>query len=299
MTVVRMQILLPYSIAILDGEYEIYAARHLRTLRFSHPEYITYEAEAVREILECEGKSLASMDFTTDVDISQIQNVMNEFARCANITLTTVNRLVAWYRAQTKRHYITELVLPQVEFALFSVVEPVRRDLRLYRYKEPRPVNEILSDEEMEVLKQNVSNPQPPPLEELLLLDAEEALSQHRYKECILICWSAIESIFDPLIRAKLKERLPDIGFDIGQAGWNIERDLWFFTRLDVLPRLLADFSFKGLPDDFWNRLQSSRNVRNQVVHEGEDVEEDDAANTLAVTREFVNAVKAFRGNIN
>jgi hypothetical protein len=26
-------------------------------------------------------------------------------------------------------------------------------------------------------------------------------------------------------IRAKLKERLPDIGFDIGQAGWNIERD--------------------------------------------------------------------------
>jgi len=86
------------------------------------------------------------------------------------------------------------------------------------------------------------------------------------------------------LIRAKLKEKLPDIGFDIGQAGWNIESDLWFLTRLDVLPRLLADFSFKELPDDFWNRLQHSRNVRNQVVHEGGDVEEYDAANTLVVT---------------
>jgi len=295
MTVVRMQILLPYSIAILDGEYEVYAARRIRTIRFSHPEYITYEAEPVKEILECEGKSLALMDFTTDVDISLIQNVMNEFARCANITLTTVNRLVAWYRIQTRRHYITELVLPQVEFALLNVVEPVRRDLRLYRYKELRPVNEILSNEEMEVLKQNVSNLKPPPLEDLLLLDAEDALSQHRYKECVLICWSAIESIFDPLIRVKLKERLPDIGFDIGQAGWNIERDLWFFTRLDILPKLLADFSFKELPDNFWNRLQSSRNIRNQVVHEGGDVEEDDAANTLAVTRDFVNAIKDFR----
>jgi hypothetical protein len=134
-------------------------------------------------------------------------------------------------------------------------------------------------------------------LTDRLLLDAEEALSQHRYKECILICWSAIESTFDPLLRAKLKERLPDIGFDVGQPGWNIERDLWFFTRLDVLPRLLADFSFKELPDDFWNRLQRSRNVRNRVVHEGEEVEEDDAANTLVVTREFVLAVEAFREN--
>ena len=62
---------------------------------------------------------------------------------------------------------------------------------------------------------------------------------------------------------------------------------------------LLADFFFKELPDDFWNRLQRSRNVRNLVVHEGEDVEEDDAANTLAVTRDFVYAVKAFRDGIS
>jgi hypothetical protein len=53
--------------------------------------------------------------------------------------------------------------------------------------------------------------------------------------------------------------------------------------------------------DDFWNRLQRSRNVRDcfasylatprNVVHEGEDVEENDAANTLAVTQEFVHNV--------
>ena len=58
-----------------------------------------------------------SMDFTTDVDLEIDQNVLNEFTRCANITLTTTNRLVDWYRVQTGRHHVMELVLPQIEYA--------------------------------------------------------------------------------------------------------------------------------------------------------------------------------------
>jgi hypothetical protein len=294
----RSQILLPHLIAIPDGAYEVYAARHVRTIQLSHPTQIVYETEFGQEVILCEEQSLVSMDFSTDVDLMEAQNVVNEFSRCTNITLTTANRLIDWYRVQTGRHHITQLVFPQLVFAQLIDVGPPMRSLQVYRHEETRPVDEPLSDDEVQTLRQNLIKRQPPPLEELLLLDAEEAFSQHRYKECTLICWSAIESIFDPLIRAKLKERLPDIGFDIGQAGWNIERDLWFFTRLDVLPRLLSDFSFKELPDDFWNRLQLSRNVRNQVVHEGEDVEEDDAQKTLAVTREFVHAAKAFRESV-
>jgi len=295
MKTISMQILLPFMIAIPEGAYQVYAARHIRTIQISYPMKVVYETRSGREVILCEEQSLVSMDFATEVDLTEIQNVRNEFYRCTNITLTTTNRLIDWYRVQTGRHHITQLVFPQIEFAQLIDVGPPSRSLRVYRHEETRPVDEPLSNDEVQTLRQNLIKRQPPLLEEILLLDAEEALSQHRYKECILICWSAIESIFDPLIRAKLKERLPDIGFDIGQAGWNIERDLWFFTRVDVLPRLLADFSFKELPDDFWNRLQRSRNVRNQVIHEGEDVEEDDAANTLAVTREFVKAMEAFR----
>ena len=306
MRTIQMQILLPHSIAIPDGAYEVYAARHVRTIQLLRPTQIVYETDLRQEVILCEEQSLVSMDFVTDVDLTEVQNVRNEFSRCANIrktkssvseanTLTTANRLIDWYRVQTGRHHIIQLVFSQIEFAQLIDVGSPSRSLRIYHHEETRPVDEPLSDDEVQTLRQNLIKRQSPPLEEILLLDAEEALSQHRYKECILICWSAIESIFDPLIRAKLKESLPDIGFDIGQAGWNIERDLWFFTRLDVLPRLLSDFSFKELPDDFWNRLQRSRNVRNQVIHEGEDIEEDDAANTLAVTREFVKAMEAFR----
>ena len=287
-----MQILLPFTIVIPNGAYQVYAARHLRALQLSRPTQIVYETELGQEIISCEEQSFVSMDFETDVDLTETQNVRNEFSRCANITLTTANRLIDWYRVQTGRHHVIPLVFQQIEFAMLIDLGPPKNVLWVHRYKAPQPVDEPLSDDGVQTLRQKVQNPQPPPLTDRLLLDAEELFSQHRYKECILICWSAIESIFDPLIRAKLKERLPDIGFDIGQAGWNIERDLWFFTRLDVLPRLLADFSFKELPDDFWNRFQRSRNVRNQVVHEAEDVEEDDAANTLAVTQEFVNAIK-------
>lgn len=298
-----MQILLPFMIAIPEGVYQVYAARHVRTIQLSHPTQVVDETGSGQEIVLCEEQSLVSMDFETDVDLTEIQNVRNEFSRCANITLATANRVIDWYRVQTGRHHITPLVFQQIEFARLIDLGPPEGVLQEHRYETPQPVNEPLRDDEVLSLRQNLRNPQPPLLTDRLLLDAKEALSQHRYKECILICWSAIESIFDPLLRAKLKERLPDIGFEMGQAGWNIERDLWFFTRLDVLPRLLADFSFKEVPDDFdklnpadfWNRLQRSHNVRNRVVHEGEDVEEDDAAETLAVTREFVHAAKVLR----
>lgn len=292
-----MQLLLPHLIAIPEGEYQVYAARYICTIQLSHPTQIVYETEFGQSILLCEEQSLVSMDFVTDVDLTEVQNVGNEFSRCTSITLTAANRLIDWYRVQTGRHHITQLVFPQIEFARLIDLGPPRSVLRWYRYEAPQPVDEPLNSDEVQTLRQNLVNPQPPLLTDRLILDAEEALSQHRYKECILICWSVIESIFDPLIRAKLKEKLLDIGFDIGQAGWNIERDLWFLTRLDVLPRLLANFSFRELPDDFWNRLQRSRNVRNRVVHEGGDVEEDDAANILAVTREFVNTIKDFRDN--
>ena len=246
MTRIRLELLLPYSIAIPANEYEVYAARHLRKIEISHPTQIVHETDTGSEILSCEAQSLVSMAFTTDVDLEIDQNVLNEFARCANITLTTTNRLVDWYRVQTGRHHVTALVLPQIEFARLSAFGPPMRQLIVYRYKPSVQIDEILSDDEVQILQQNLVKTVPPPLEELLLLDAEEAFSQHRYKECTLICWSIIESTFDPLIRAKLKEKLPDIGFDIGQSGWNIERNLWFFTRLDVLPRLLASPFAKG-----------------------------------------------------
>jgi hypothetical protein len=292
-----MQILLPYLIAIPSGGYEVYAARHIRTLEVSQPAEITYDTRLGQQGLSCEEQSLVSMDFETDVDLTETRNVRNEFSRCASITLTTANRLIDWYRVQTGRHHIIPLVFPQIQFAQLIDIGPPRHTLWLYHHEETTPTDEPLDAGEIQTLRQNLQNRQPPELTDRLLLDAAEALNQHRYKECILICWSAIESTLDPLLRAKLRDRLPDISFDIGQPGWNIERDLWFFTRLDVLPRLLANFSFRELPDDFWNRLQRSRNARNQVVHQAEDVVEEDAQNTLDVTLEFVAAVEGFRNS--
>jgi hypothetical protein len=295
---IQMQILLPHLIAIPDGVYEVYAARHLRTLHLSQPTQISHDTEFGQEVLPCLEQSLVSMDFETDRDLTETQNVRNEFARCTNITLTTANRLIDWYRVQTGRHHITPLVFPQVQFAQLIDTGPPRRSLQVYyHHEETTPTDEPLNAEEVQTLRQNLQNPQPPELTDRLLLDAKDALNQHRYKECVLICWSAIESTLDPLLRAKLRDRLPDIGFDIGQPGWNIERDLWFFTRLDVLPRLLTNFSFRELPNDFWNRLQRSRNARNQVVHQAEEVAEEDAQNALDVTLEFVAAVEGFRNS--
>jgi hypothetical protein len=151
MTRIRLELLLPYSIAIPAKEYEVYAARHVRKITVSHPVQIVYETKTGPEILSCEVQSLVSMDFTTDVDLEIDQNVLNEFARCANITLTTTNSLVDWYRVQTGRHHITELVLPQIEYARLSILGPPMRQLRVYRYEPSAQIDEILSDDEMQI----------------------------------------------------------------------------------------------------------------------------------------------------
>ena len=110
-----MQILLPLMIAIPDGAYEVHAARHIRAIQLSRPMRVVYETDFGQEVILCEEQSLVSMDFVTDVDLTKVQNVRNEFSRCANITLTTANRLIDWYRVQTERHHITPLVFPQIE----------------------------------------------------------------------------------------------------------------------------------------------------------------------------------------
>jgi len=293
--ITQIQFLLPYQIALPDGEYEVYAARRLRKLYLNHPDELVYE-EAVRRVtVPSDGKSVVSANFTTDINLTDAQSALNEFKRCSNITLTSVNRLIRWYRVQTDRYYATELELGEVWFILFSVIEPRRQGIK-FADNRPRPrLNSILDEKTTQFLKGRLVSPEDPELEEVLLLDAKKALNQHRYKECIIICWSLIESLFDPFIREKLREKLPDIGFEMGQSGWNIERDLWFLTRIDILPRLLFDFSFKELPDDFWQRLSRSREIRNRIMHSGMSAEEEGAAETFSVTEELMRVVKSLK----
>ena len=129
-------------------------------IQLSHPAQIVYETHRGREVLLCEEQSLVSMDFETDADLTEEQNVTNEFARCSSITFTTANRLINWYRVQTGRHHITQLVFRQIEFAQLLDVGPPRRGLRAYRHEEPKPVDEPLSDDEVQILQQNLINHQ-------------------------------------------------------------------------------------------------------------------------------------------
>jgi len=67
MNTISMQILLPHLLAIPNGEYEVYTAKHIRTIQVSHPTRIVYETELGETPLLCEEQTLVSMDFSTDV----------------------------------------------------------------------------------------------------------------------------------------------------------------------------------------------------------------------------------------
>ena len=114
----------------------------------------------------------------------------------------------------------------------------------------------------------------------------------------MLLVWSAIETIFDPFIRAKLLERFPDLNFDRGGAGANIENDLHFLTRADVLLCLLTGFSFRvNMNPPFWDNLCASRSHRNEIVHRGGDAGEDEAKLAVNVAQQLICTINEFRND--
>jgi len=129
-----------------------------------------------------------------------------------------------------------------------------------------------------------------PPVEDMLLLDAKDALAQHLYRECIIITWNAIEYVFDPFIRRCFQQMRPSISEGTLQ---NFERDLHFLNRADTLIALLTGFSFRySISPEFWQMFTASRNKRNNLVHRGEDATIEDARDALSVGEQIIEQIR-------
>jgi len=220
----------------------------------------------------------------------------DEFKRCVGITLSDANKLIRWYRYLSQDCRSIEVVREQVS----PIIATVFTDDSSLSYKidfhRPLPRPELLNGKQLDQLSISLRRNITPPTAELLLLDAQEALAQYRYRETVLLAWSAIETIFDPFIRSKLLERFPGLNFDRGGAGANIESDLYFLTRADVLLSLLTGFSLRvNTNPPFWDNLCASRFHRNEIIHRGSDAGEDEAKLAINVAQQFIRTINELR----
>jgi hypothetical protein len=122
-----------------------------------------------------------------------------------------------------------------------------------------------------------------PDVAELFLLDAEQAIHEGRFREAIVFCWSTIDATFN---------RRYDELVDLELAGeWAEAReffkgvDFGLRNKMSAAPFIVAGKSFFREPNDLWQRLSTSYNKRNAVIHRGESADEADARQALEVAR--------------
>jgi len=107
-----------------------------------------------------------------------------------------------------------------------------------------------------------------------------------RFREAVLLCWSAIDAVFnhkdDSLVNLAL------------EGEWRAARE--FFTGVDfglrnkmsAVMHLVANRSLFREPDDLWTTLSTSYDKRNAIVHRGENATEDESLMALELARRII-----------
>jgi len=257
MIIERIEVMfrLPYLITLPEGEYPVSPRR--RVLHLAHPQVLRYVIDEREIALPCEGKSVIRMLHEVDRCEAILEQ---EMKRCIGITVSDTNQFIRWYRYRTGHYHATEVTRQEISPIVLFIHQDDEMVLHEWDFHELRPELPSLAQEQIEQIQNDIIQSASPPTADLLLLDAQEALSKYRYRETILLAWIAIECAFDPFIREKLLELIPDIRFERDSAGANIEQHLHFHTRADVLLKALIGFSFRTeTTPPFWEQLRASR----------------------------------------
>jgi hypothetical protein len=279
---VRVSFLLPSFLHIAAGEYET----GLQQARIEVVDPLLIESSAPRT------KVCARFihNDTNDQDAIQRQKASD-----ADQLLWGANRLLRWYRAVTHRAEVVEVTRAQASPFQFEVLSESADPGWLFplQYEAAGPAAlDMRTDDITQRVRDGFGSGREPDVSELFLLDADRALTQGRFREAVLFCWSTIDSVFtqkyDVLVKVALAEE------------WSAARD--FFTGTDLGIRnkmtaalyLLCQKSLFRQPDPFWERLSNSYTKRNHIIHRGEAASEDEARQAIAVAQqvvEFMNAI--------
>lgn len=233
------------------------------------------------------GTAITTATMTFDTDATEPDDRQRVAMRKADELLRHTNRLIRWYRTVTGQAAVTELTRAQaspvrlfIDGADEQFVDPLVFEPAI------RPPNQKTPQEIADQVRAGLNSDSDPPVGELFVLDAQEAIRSGRFREAVLFCWSAIDSQFnkayDELVDAKLgTEWSKGRDFFKGKTG-----DMPLRVKMTACLRLLANASLFQEP--LWERLVTSYDKRNKIIHGGESAVEADAENALWVAHEVL-----------
>jgi hypothetical protein len=272
---IRIGIGLPYALRLGDGEYQ--------TAQVGEVIQIT-----AAKLDQANPRTTVSATFQREeiVDADERRKARLEDA---DRLLRRTNRMLRWYRAVSQNAEVTELTRAQASPFRFEVVGPgdLAGWVEPFEYEEtgPPPLS-FVAEQLTDLIRNGLATGRDPAVDMLFLLDAERALQRGRFREAVLFCWSTIDSVFNRKYDSLVDSALAD---DWGEARTFFKGlDLGLKTKMSAGMRFVANRSLFTEPDDFWTRMSESYSKRNRIIHQGENANEDEAIQAIAVARAIV-----------
>jgi hypothetical protein len=274
---VRASIVLPYLLKLNPGLYP--TGQPDRNLEIHQPPMVENT------------KANTSVSLTVDQpDVESADEQEPYKQKQADQLLILTNRLLRCYRATTRNAMMTELSRAEASpwrfWVLTDGTNAVNWEKKLIYKADPPKIRAQRTETIAKRVRALLASGDEPEVADLFLLDAELAIHEGRFREAVLFCWSTIDSTFnrkyDQLVDSKLA------GEWANARSFFTGVDFGLKNKMSAALYLVSGRSLFREPGNLWEKLSSSYNKRNGIIHRGENANEDDARQALDVARRIV-----------
>jgi hypothetical protein len=248
-----------------------------------------------------------SYAFEAADDLAEEQKEVLKDRHAKNL-LRETNRLLRWYRAVYRKPEVVELTLAQASPVRFTTGEYPKDADWAPAYVKEADAPFSATDYDFEALNVRIRNGfadkenGEPALDDLLLVDAQQARLSGKFREAVILSWATIEGSFLPTFRSLVKQFLPNEEEWAEGAGWLDDVKFGLRNKMTVGLRAVLGTSFYNiLGKDKWDRLGLSYKCRNGMVHRGSPVSEEEAQQALDVAgdvQEALTQIKALSAEV-
>lgn len=209
--------------------------------------------------------------------------------------LRRTNRLIRWYRSETRQAAIVELTRAQASPPSFTEVEtgaPWGTPFSVESDPPLLPIDFNITRVAKSVRK-GLAGAADPEVASLFLLDAEQAKRDGRFREAVLFCWSTIDTTFNAKYERLVDQALVN-EWSEGKK-WLKATDFGMKNKMTAVLYLIAGRSLFREPSSFWDSLSKSYTKRNKIIHAGETAQEEDAEIALLVAHKVVELMAGIK----
>lgn len=282
---VRVSITLPYLLRLPDGLYQTGSEGGAISL--------TEQYVSGGDSLSVKHTSISSV-FDAPALLQPEQQVevqRKEFGRL----LRQTNRLIRWYRSETRQAAVVELTKSQAGPPSFIEVNAglTWGSPLLVEPDPPLPSAHFNSKSIAKSVRKGLAGTADPEVASLFLLDAEQARRDGRFREVVLFCWSTIDATFNTKYEQLVDQAL--VGEWAAGREWLKDTRFGMKNKMSAVLFLTMGRSLFREPDGFWDGLSKSYTKRNKIIHAGETAQEEDAEAALLIAHQVVELMASLK----